>query len=412
MFSGITAHLRIEIETLKRVLDTHDKFRTLLFQQPDGATVVLTGEPVKNAEIESGERPGDRIAIEQIRTEAPGKSSWQVYDHCAAFTRLYAVYEHFIEELVSEYLSILPTLYPRYEDLPTGVSRQHRIGVGQILLKFGKDGPYKEFQEQQIIEGLFHGLSGQTVYTLLADAFFIDPQNYRADAVVKLFSYVGLQDCWPWVEKHPVVRAFMLQARDTNETPKTLLHDFIEYRNKASHTNVVDIVALEEIKSIADFLLAFSEALEQLLTKQVVQRKSTLGELLEVGIVLHKFSGNIIGARMLGGHIAIGEELIVVEKNACFLAKILSIKVHAATYETLQVIDGQEVGIKFNVEIREGAQLVRLRPHEQSALPLVEPPPEAISPDEELSSDAGASERASMGPESNEEEENDETLSS
>jgi hypothetical protein len=376
MFSSFTTRLRTEVETIKLVLDTHESLRNIVFPQ-EGSAGQENG--AAQNEVRDVEAPTDE-RITQIRQSAPPRPAWQVYDHCAAFTRLYAVYEAFVEDLVSDYLRILPEIYSRYEELPASVTTQHRVGIGQILLKLGKDGPYKELAERDIVQGLSHGLSGNPNYSLLRDAFLIDPQNYRAETVAKVFSYLGFEDCWSWVEKHPLMKAFMQDRRDVNETPKTLLHDFVSYRNKASHTVVGDIVSIEEIKSISDFVVVLSETLAQLVMRQVVRRKAALSQAIAVGLVIHRFSERIVGARMSAGSLAAGDDLAIVQKHGCFKATVLSIRVGQNPYERIELEDGQEIGIRLSERVNEGAELMRL--------PSAQPPgptellPEPISPDD------------------------------
>ena len=346
MFSSFTSRLHSEVETIKTVLDTHDRLRSLLFS-PEFDPIV--SEQVRE---EGGVLvPQDQVreSLRQARVTGPSKPAWHIYDHCAAFTRLYAIYEQFVEGLVSDYLRMLPELYQQYQDLPEKVATQHRVGTGQILLKLGKDGPYKALEERDIIKNLAHGLSGNPDYTLLRDAFLIDPQNYRAEVLSKLFTYLGIENCWAWIEKHPLVTDFMQRERDANETPKTLLRDFVENRNLASHTIVGETLATEEIKSIADFVVVLSEALAQLVMKQVVQRKKLLGEIAVAGQVMHKYSGNVVGARMSAGALAVGDELVVVQKHACYKAAVISIQIQQGPLERLETQDGQEIGIKLSV---------------------------------------------------------------
>jgi hypothetical protein len=204
--------------------------------------------------------------------------------------------------------------------------------------------------------------------------------------VVKVSSYLGFEDCWPWVEKHPLMKAFMRDRRDVNETPKTLLHDFVSYRNKASHTVVGDIVAIEEIKSISDFVVVLSETLAQLVMKQVMHRKIALGQATPVGLVVHRFSERIVGARMSAGSLATGDDLVIVQKQGCFKATVLSIQVGQNPYERIEVPDGQELGIRLSERVNEGAELMRLQP----AQPVgpTEVLPEPISPDLPIEADS------------------------
>lgn len=372
MFSSFTSRLQEQVNTIKAVLDTHDRLRSIIFRN---------AEPPKSPQTAGEHRAEQEVeqAIDAVKRSAPSKPAWQIYDHCAAFTRLYAVYEQFVENLASEYLRMLPRLYVRYEDLPPTVTTQHRVGVAQILQKIGKDGPFKDLEERSIIRDLAHGLLGNPNYTLLRNAFLIDPQNYRSEIVNKLFSYLGFANSWVWVEKHPSMTAFMQSRRDPNETAATLLHDFVEYRNEASHTLVDDIVATEEIKSIADFVVVLSEALSQLVMKNVVQRRNELGEVSTIGVVVHKFSDRIVGARMSAGTVSIGTPLVVMQKQACFKTRIESIKILQKTYDHLEVEEDQEIGLGLTDIANEGARLLRLPPDEQpSPTPIIE----SLSPDD------------------------------
>lgn len=359
MFTSFTKRLRGEVDTLKLVLDAHDGLRALVY-------------PSEPSEAQ------DHAHLERIRQSGLLKPAWQIYDHCAAFTRLYAVYEQFVDDIAADYLRLLPQLYRNFADLPLSVRIQLRLGIGQILGKLGKDGPYRELAEVQVIEGWAEGLLGKAGYSLLSQAFLIDQQNYRSPALANLFRYLGFDDCWAWIEKHPAMVAYMTQ-RDTNETPKTLLHDLVEYRNKASHTDVRETVAIEEIKSIADYVAVLCDALSQLLMKKVIQRKTQIGEAVCIGVVIHKFSDLIVGVRTSAGSLQVDEELVIIQKHSCQSAKVVSIQVGDVPHMRLDLTDGLEIGLKLTERANEGAELIRVSAL-QPAL-LAETLPEMISPD-------------------------------
>jgi len=393
-----------DLETLKAVLETHDSVRQLVF----ASTALALSPPQSNPSVSptspevAANQPAREVAATQpaapevaanqsaanvvtepaelvdLRKTAPGKSAWQVYDHCAAFTRLYAVFEQFIEELVGEYLRMLPNMYLKYEDLPENVKTQHRIGIGQILLKLGKEGLYSHLDEKQIIQHLAEALIGSPNYSLLPDAFFLDPHNYRADVLRRLFQQLGFEDCWAWVEAHPLVLAYM-DTRDKTETPATILHDLVEYRNKAAHTSVTETVATDEIKSIADCVVVICEALAQVVMKQVVRRREELGEVVHVGDVIHKYSDHIVGVRTSAGKITVGDEIIVVRKHACYKVGVISIRTGGVSHQQLDVVENQEIGMKLTLDAGTGAELMRfpVRAPTPAAQPI-----EVLSPDE------------------------------
>ena len=391
MFSSFIARLRSEVETIKRVIETHDRVRTLVFPLPTATDFGRVGEspasdiPITQSIDAAGTSdaaiPGIRLQpLDEIRRGAPSRLSWQVYDHCAAFTRLYAVYEEFVRDLVSEYLRLVPELYEKYDELPENMATQHRLGIAQILLKLGKEGPYKHLDETKIIGDLAHGLGGGLGYKLLRQAFLIDPQNYRHTVLVRLFGYLGIKDCWTWVERHPLVSAFMQRERDRNETAATILHTMVEYRNEAAHGNVTETVSVEELKSIADCILVICEALAQLATKQVVPRREKLGQATSVGDVIHTFSNCRVGVRTRAGTVAVGDKLIVVQRHACYAVSVLSIQIDNTCHERLEVADNQEIGLGLTLSAKEGARLIRLRDEKLVAPP--EPTREPLSEDE------------------------------
>ena len=116
MFSSFTTHLRAEVETIKRAVETHDRVRALVFLPPSthssGTAEAVEvssayGIPTTSLTPAAGEIPATAIGLpapqlDEIRREAPSRGSWQVYDHCAAFTRLYAIYEEFIRDILCQ----------------------------------------------------------------------------------------------------------------------------------------------------------------------------------------------------------------------------------------------------------------------------------------------------------------------
>ena len=192
LFLFLTSRLRSQIDLIWKTLSMADGLRTLLtthrtlLSETQGA-FPLGPEPLNHA----------AYGLANLLPEAPDKLDWQVYDHCAALTRLYAVFEQYVGELVDEYVRLLPQLYAKYTDLPECITNQHRVGIGTILLKIGDKGPYKELEEQAIVRELAVGLSGATEYKLLSNAFFIERQNLRFDILCKLFRSLDFEDSRP-----------------------------------------------------------------------------------------------------------------------------------------------------------------------------------------------------------------------
>src|SRR4051812_36175431 len=117
MFSHLTSRLRIDVQTVQRAVAIGDALRNILISHR--ATLSpLSADPPQGAD----EITKAAYALASLVSGAPDKLDWQIYDHCAALTRLYAVYEQYVGDLVGEYVRLLPTLYSKYADLPECVT--------------------------------------------------------------------------------------------------------------------------------------------------------------------------------------------------------------------------------------------------------------------------------------------------
>ena len=165
MFLHLTSRLRGEVATVQKALVMADGVRNLLTNLR-ASLLAVPPELSEGADDKSRAEYG----LATLLPQEPSKRDWQIYDHCAALTRLYSVYEQFIGELVGEYVRLLPKLYVKYSDLPACVANQHRIGIGHILLNIGEKGPYKDLDEDLIRQtGLSVGLVDVKVCAISAD---------------------------------------------------------------------------------------------------------------------------------------------------------------------------------------------------------------------------------------------------
>src|SRR4051812_10065106 len=120
MFSGLVSQVHSDLADVKAVVEWQEKLRTTL-SAAVGSAVSLNL---------------DAASIQELRSQAPTKLTWQVFDHCAAVSRIYALYERSVEDLVTSYLAYMPRVSPAYLNLAESLRTQHRVGVGQILLKW------------------------------------------------------------------------------------------------------------------------------------------------------------------------------------------------------------------------------------------------------------------------------------
>jgi hypothetical protein len=343
MFALYTGRLREDIGTIKAALKASDISKALVYA-PDGSRIPATGAAAE---------------LVELRGIAPELLPWRIYDHCAAFTRLYAAYERFVFDLVGAWLKVLPETYQSYAALPETVRKGYRLGTSEILAKLGGD-RYRHLSEESLLRGLFESVTAIVPYRLLPDAFLIDDQNLWEEVLSKLFARIGIPDAWGWVRNHPAVQTFCEDIRGNSSTPESELRNFVLRRNEAAHGTVNEVLSVEEIGKIGDFVVVLCEGLGDLCMLRVVQRRIELGTARKIGSIIREFSHNVIGAEMSACTVAVGDEFVIVRPSECYKVTVQSIQVNHADFPRLDTTESQQVGFGITRTAKVGADIVRL----------------------------------------------------
>lgn len=345
MFSAPIDRLRVEIKAVRYVVELHEYSRELFYSAPAGIEGEAKSEDLWRA----------------VRERDPGKFAWLVYDHCAALLRLYAVYSIFIEDLVSDYLVFLPGLYETYDQLPESVLRQHRAGFGQILLRLGDAGRYRHLREGDIILQLSQGLGGAQPYSLLKDAFFVDRQNYRTDALTRLFGSLGVENVCERIAKHPSMRAFLAERIGNATTFDSELDGFVKLRNEAAHSPVDEVIATSQFLTAAEFVLLTCEILTEIVSREALLRKAKRRPGPTLGVVEHVYRAGMVAIiGMVPETLTVGDDVALVYMDRVRVARIVSIHENDVPKDTLTAVDGQKVGVGLDQKCRVGEVLRRL----------------------------------------------------
>jgi len=400
MFAHLTSQLETEVQTALKVLAMNEAVRDLLISQHE-----FLGNRPASLPPDSG--TGEQIShtLGTLIPNIPSKLDWQVYDHCAAVTRIYAAYERFVSDLVGEYIRMLPRLYATYAELPLTLTRQHRRGIGHILLKLGETGRYKNIEEEVIVTQLAEGLSGASSYTLLTEAFFIDRQNLRFEVLTRLFGSLGFEGSARFIESHAAISNFISQERAEGSSAKNELQSFVDYRNQAAHKKVENLLSKDETGAVGRFICALGRALADLVTNQTYRRHM---ELKHYSVLLKiketHYSGKVvIGIPAKGVTLKVGDEVLIWGKRVFRSATLQSIQLDGADSPETEGDGSREVGIKLSDKAPKASELCRLEiPPEapkELQLDLTESIPSSANTADSDLSEATEEEPSSMEPE-------------
>jgi hypothetical protein len=343
MFDELLKSISANISTVHAMLQTNVRLRDILFNEGS-----LTRQKLKeNAEF---------IALSKV---VPSELEWQIYDHCATVTRLYAIYERFVEDLISDWLRLLPELVARYSDLGDKIQKTHREGIGRLLLDLNKN-RFQHLPVEKVVQGLFSGITGTEQYELLPDAFLLHEQNLRKEVLETLFADAGIDNAWRWVNKHRKIKYFVEEIRGSQNTAEGELKQLVDYRNEAAHGGVDQILGTQELLDLGDFVKALCEALAELVSFQIISRKTSIGKAKEIGKITEWFKKpRAAVATVTEITLSVGVSLWLVSETSsyCKLAKIESIKINDIAKDEVEIISETEVGLKFDTDAKQGLNL-------------------------------------------------------
>ncbi|MCC5634356.1 hypothetical protein LC593_00525 [Nostoc sp. CHAB 5844] len=349
MFQDILMRVKVNVNTVRSIIKTNDRLMEISF---------APGAIIKK---EIGEET--ELIFSQLLQDIPKATEWRIYDHCAVVTRLYAIYERFVEKLISDWLILLPELYPNYSDLDETIRSNHRLGVGKLLTELNKN-RYEHLSPKKVMQGLFYGTTGEKEYELLPDAFLIHEQNLRWDTLERLFASAGISNAWGWVKKHRAIKYFLEEIRGNQNTVEGEINKFISYRNDAAHGFPDDVLGAGALLELCDFVDALSQAFAELVTYHILKRKESIGQIKEIGKITEWFKKSNAGVAIIVEEInlSIGKQIFLVnqETSCCYLVAINSIKLNNTPVNDLQTTTGMEVGLKFDLIAKKGLHLYQL----------------------------------------------------
>jgi hypothetical protein len=299
-------------------------------------------------------------ALQRALGNLPNKIDWQVYDYCAAITRLYGTYEDFVNELIKAYIVMLPDLYT-VAQLPETITVNHRTGIGQILLNLGTRRQYRNVGEEDAIRALSTARGDGAGYRLIPEAFLVDRLNYRMDVLGSLFGSLDIENVPNAIALHPEVRDFLGKERGESDSATSELENFVKSRNLASHGMPEQILSTDELKKMGRFLKVVATALNDIVTAKIERRHLALGHYTRLGQVTEVYHQGVVGIfRLENEKISIGDQLFSFSKENHIRVKVMSLQLDGVSVQSVEPQTSGEIGAEFDRKIRVGAEIRRI----------------------------------------------------
>ena len=340
MFTELLDLVISDANAVHQILVTNDRLRKILD---------------KDNQIRSRLEEIDELKL--LINDSPHETSWRVCDHCSAVTRLYAIYEQFVKNLIIGWLDLLPNYIVKYEQLEERIRNTHRVGVGKLLIDLSKD-RFNHLPIEKVVGSLFDGISGKNNYNLIPEAFLLQEQNLRKAELNRLICNIGIENAWDWIENHRNVKEYIADEKKAEYE----LNQLVLFRNRAAHgaIDVDEILGVGSLTELVDFTKALCIALEELFAYSALEKRTGSGEFIKIGDITEWFAEPDAGVAKISDVVLSQEDEVILASKSlsyCCSAKIISIQEDNEPRLNIQIKEETELGLKFDVSAREGLEI-------------------------------------------------------
>jgi len=345
MYNAFLQRTRETIAALAKHIQTSDRFREAVF---NGDLNCASEMPCFDHSLGSTENAPDRL-------------EWRVIDHCAAVTRIYAIYEQFAHEMIREHLSLLQDRLS-FSDLPDPIQSSYRMGIAKILEK--KEGPrYSDLDLAQLIGGYERALN-DTNYTLEPRAMLMQQQNLRFPELCRFMKACGIDGMAAWIEQHQAVQDFFAVDDRLTASAESELTELIKYRNDAAHgsIDISDILNVNVHLEFCEFISAICEALAEGVQFAGLNSLKPHAQVKERGRVTESLKKNQVAIGPMTGAFKTGSTVYLCGDRYCFERKIISLQLDGVSYEEVNLTAATELGMMFDAPGKKHATIMVLEP--------------------------------------------------
>ena len=233
----------------------------------------------------------------------------------------------------------------------------HQKGVANLLLELKKNKIKKQFENlsvEEVIRGLFFGITGEKKYDLIPYAFLLHEQNLRKESLEQLLTNAGIPNSWSWINK--CINQYSAEIK---------LKELIDYRNDAAHRGFIDAtLGADILLELCNFVETLCQALAELVTYHIIQQQKSIEQIKEIGKITEWFAKPKAAiAKIQDANLSVGDSVFLVSetKGYCKSVRIESIKVSENNQDipkdNLIITDEEEVGLKFDRDAKKGLSI-------------------------------------------------------
>lgn len=296
---------------------------------------------------------------EILRAQPPERRGpIKVYAVASCVTRIYAIYEHFVETLLSDFVDSIPELLP-YANLSEGLKKEYRFGISYILGKIDAE-RYSHLTHENVILWYHEAISNAPKYRFVTEALTRHDHNLRLNIVENLVSRLDLGGLREWLSRSERVVALYEEQNAITEQLDAELRSFVQLRNDAAHGTLETLEGRDNLVRYCDLISALIIALAEYLSKHLLLHRVNAGKSKKVGVVTEVFTkANAFIVQLdTGSELACGLPIHIISSNQYQSDAILSMQVQGQDVDQVTAVSQAfEVGLRCNAIPKRNVEL-------------------------------------------------------
>ncbi|UUE56292.1 MAE_28990/MAE_18760 family HEPN-like nuclease [Pectobacterium aroidearum] len=211
------------------------------------------------------------------------------YAYATAVTRLYAIFEHFIEKTLSSYLDYLSE-NKSYADLSPSLKREYRIGFSHVLSRI--DQPrFSSLDHEDLIEKYHKAINDKVAsYQFIVEALIRHDNNLRPNVIFDLFNRLGLTHLESWLVMSVKEYALYDSEERIKEQFESELNNFIEVRNDSSHGVPEQIGSQSILQRHCELIFLLVSSITSFVEREIFILLQLAGKTFKIGNVTEVFN--------------------------------------------------------------------------------------------------------------------------
>ncbi|MEG1313999.1 MAG: MAE_28990/MAE_18760 family HEPN-like nuclease, partial [Bacilli bacterium] len=266
----------------------------------------------------------------------------------ATVTKIYAILENFINEIISDYLDILSEV-KSFSELSNAIKKEYRIGISHILSKLDQK-RYEHLVHEDIVKWYYEATHNIKNYRFVAPALTRQEENYRLEKINTTFNRIDLCDFQSWVSNHTLLKVLFPLNDSIYTTLDSELKDFINLRNDASHGTLTNLEGDNSILTYTTLIINIIKVITSFFRKTVInikEDKKLINELGNVTELFKKVQANIITCKK-DSYLTKDLKVLILNNNECYIETIQSLQDQGINIDEITIPnDNYELGVIF-----------------------------------------------------------------